>query len=452
MNKRLKIRADKCSGLEGTVFAMSYVLPSIAWSSTMKNIHFPFYCLTADLETNKIDEWIDNKQYKKETEKLIRTIKKEGFNELRKTAKWSLKRGKEVVAEHFNLCKKLPTLSDQQLISEFNKFNKRYITDYNQGVVTFLYESILSDELFRSLSSRYEDTIHIITNLLASDYRSFMLDDSNPLKEIRNAKLNKQKQLFKKYLERFYYTNTNYLYSREPSFKEVLKQAKQSHKGSDRKKILLESKVKLLPSEKLIVDLLRISEVIRDQRKKINTAGNYVIFKFIHEASKRTGVAEREIKKMFFFEYEKLFTEKTKILKQLKRRKKASLLFWHGKEYYLEYNPIVASKDAAGKIKGTPASKGIVSGVARVILGPSQFKNFKRGQILISEMTRPDFLPIMKIAKAIVTDEGGLTCHAAIVARELGIPCIVGTSKATSVIKDGQRIVVDANKGEVRVI
>lgn len=452
MKKRLKIRADKCSGIEGTLFAMSYVLPSVARSSTMKNIHFPFYCLTADLETNKIDEWIDNKQYQAETEKLMRTIKKDGFGELKKTAKWSLKRGKEVVAEHFNLCKKLPTFSDQQLIREFNKFNKRYIADYNQGAVTFLYESILSDELYKSLSSRYEDTIHIITNLLASDYKSFMLDDLKLLKAIKDAKSNKQKQLFKKYLEHFYYTNTNYLYSKEPSFKEVLKQAKQSHKRSGQTKFPLETRIKLLPSEKLIVELLRISEVIRDQRKKINTIGNYVIFKFIKEAEQRTKVSEKEIKKMFFFEYEKLFTEKTKILKQLKRRKKGTLLFWRGKEDYLEYNPIISSKEVAGKIKGTPASKGIVTGVAKVILGPSQFKNFKRGQILISEMTRPDFLPIMKIAKAIVTDEGGLTCHAAIVARELGIPCIVGTSKATTVIKDGQKIEVDANKGEVRVI
>jgi phosphoenolpyruvate synthase/pyruvate phosphate dikinase len=155
---------------------------------------------------------------------------------------------------------------------------------------------------------------------------------------------------------------------------------------------------------------------------------------------------------MFYFEYEKLFTEKTKILSSLKHRKKATLLLWHKKQHYLEYNPIVPRESSTGKITGTPASKGVVSGVARIILGPSQFKNFKKGQILVSEMTRPDFLPLMKIAKAIITDEGGLTCHAAIVARELGIPCIVGTFKATSVIKDGQSIEVDANKGEVKIL
>ncbi len=453
MQKHLKIRADKCSGIEGTLFAMSYVLPSVAGSSTIKKIHFPFYCLSADLETNKIAEWIDLKSYKSETNKFIKILKKDGFSELKKTAKSLVKRGHEVTAEYFNLSKRLPNLNDKQLLHEFNKFNKGYISDYNQGVVTFLYESILSDELYKSLSKRSEDAIHTITALLSSDYKSFMLDDLKLLKTIKNTKSQtKQKQLYKKYLEYFYYTNTSYLYSKEPTFKEVLKRAKQSHQGNGQRRQRLKNKVKLLPAERLTVDLLRVSEIIRDQRKKINTAGNYVIFKFIHEASKRTGVFEKEIKKMFYFEYEKLFTEKTKILSTLKHRKKATLLLWHKKQYYLEYNPIVAREGSTGKIIGTPASKGVVTGVARIILGPSQFKNFKRGQILVSEMTRPDFLPLMKIAKAIITDEGGLTCHAAIVARELGIPCIVGTFKATSVIKDGQSIQVDANKGEVKIL
>ncbi len=450
MGKRLKIIADKCSGLEGTLFAMSYVLPSITNSSTIKNIRFPFYCLSADLVTNKIDEWIDIKQYTKETRKLIKIIKKEGFVELRKTVNWSKKRGSEIIAENYKLYKRLPQLSNQELLIEFDRFSKRYISDYNKGVVTFLYESILSDELLKSLNKRYENAVHIITDLLASDYKSFMLDDTKLLREINRAKPEKQKQLYKKYLQLFYYTDTNYLYSKDPSFKRVLEQAKEHHQKSTQNKVGV--KIKLLPSEKLIVDLLKMSEIIRDQRKKINTAGNYVIFKFIKEAAKRTKVLEKEIQKLFYFEYEKLFNEKKKILATLKRRRKATLLLWRKKEYYLEYNPMVARKNRSGEIMGTPASKGIASGIARIVLGPSQFKNFKRGQILVSEMTRPDFLPIMKIAKAIITDEGGLTCHAAIVARELGIPCIVGTQKATSVIQDGQRIEVDANTGKVKLI
>lgn len=104
-------------------------------------------------------------------------------------------------------------------------------------------------------------------------------------------------------------------------------------------------------------------------------------------------------------------------------------------------------------VKGLPASPGLVSGRAHVILDPSRIDEFKDGEILVTEMTAPDWVPAMKKAKAIVTDSGGMTCHASIVSRELGIPCIVGTKSrgesATTAIKDGIDITVDATNGVV---
>lgn len=104
------------------------------------------------------------------------------------------------------------------------------------------------------------------------------------------------------------------------------------------------------------------------------------------------------------------------------------------------------------ELKGTGASPGKASGKARIILKNEQFSDFQIGEILITAMTRPEYLPLMKKARAIVTDEGGLTSHAAIVSRELGIPCIVGTKLATKIFKSGDRVEVDANKGVVRKI
>lgn len=104
-------------------------------------------------------------------------------------------------------------------------------------------------------------------------------------------------------------------------------------------------------------------------------------------------------------------------------------------------------------VKGLPASPGLVSGRAHVILDPSRIDEFKDGEILVTEMTAPDWVPAMKKAKAIVTDSGGMTCHASIVSRELGIPCIVGTKSrgesATKAIMDGIDITVDATNGVV---
>jgi len=103
--------------------------------------------------------------------------------------------------------------------------------------------------------------------------------------------------------------------------------------------------------------------------------------------------------------------------------------------------------------KGLPASPGLVSGRVHVILDPSRIDEFKDGEILVTEMTAPDWVPAMKKAKAIVTDSGGMTCHASIVSRELGIPSIVGTKSrgeaATTAIKDGIDVTVDATNGVV---
>jgi len=73
---------------------------------------------------------------------------------------------------------------------------------------------------------------------------------------------------------------------------------------------------------------------------------------------------------------------------------------------------------------------------------------FKKGQVLVTDMTDPDWEPIMKIASAIVTNRGGRTCHAAIISRELGIPCVVGSVEATEKIKSGQHVTVSCAEGD----
>jgi len=100
-------------------------------------------------------------------------------------------------------------------------------------------------------------------------------------------------------------------------------------------------------------------------------------------------------------------------------------------------------------LSGTPASPGIASGPTRLIFDASQIDRVKDGDILVAEMTTPDFVPAMKRAAAIVTDRGGRTAHAAIISRELGIPCVVGAEQATTTITDGQIITVDGSHGKV---
>ncbi len=103
--------------------------------------------------------------------------------------------------------------------------------------------------------------------------------------------------------------------------------------------------------------------------------------------------------------------------------------------------------------KGSIAFKApAVTGSVRLVFTHDDIKLFPKDAILVTAMTSPDFVPAMKTASAIVTDEGGVTCHAAIVARELGKPCIIGTKIATKVLKDGDEIEVDAEQGVIKII
>lgn len=106
----------------------------------------------------------------------------------------------------------------------------------------------------------------------------------------------------------------------------------------------------------------------------------------------------------------------------------------------------------SAELKGTPACKGKARGEVSIVNSPKDMYKMNQGGILISTATTPSIVSAMKKAAAIVTDEGGITCHASIVSRELGIPCVVGTKIVTRTFKDGDIVEVDANNGIVRKI
>ena len=112
-----------------------------------------------------------------------------------------------------------------------------------------------------------------------------------------------------------------------------------------------------------------------------------------------------------------------------------------------EEKEVMTSKEII--LKGLGSSPGIGSGKVRILSSVEELDKVQEGDILVTVMTNPDMVPAMKRANAIVTEEGGMTCHAAIVSRELGIPCIVGTGKATKVLKEDEGITVDGTKGMI---
>lgn len=131
------------------------------------------------------------------------------------------------------------------------------------------------------------------------------------------------------------------------------------------------------------------------------------------------------------------------------------------KIYILQSRPITTIKSKAEKAEGAQAgsgkvllnglgaSPGVATGAVRLVSSGKDLDKVKQGDIMVTVMTMPDMVPGMRRAGAIVTDEGGMACHAAIVSRELGCPAVVGTKKATKVLKDGMTVTVDGSKGIV---
>ena len=117
-----------------------------------------------------------------------------------------------------------------------------------------------------------------------------------------------------------------------------------------------------------------------------------------------------------------------------------------------QHAPLISLYKLRGKgpvlVAGKSVGSGIGAGVARVVRGVADLPDFKPGEVLVAEMTDPDWEPVLKRAAAIVTDQGGRTCHAAIISREMGIPCVVGTQRATAVLATGTEVTVSCAEGD----
>ncbi|MFA4834057.1 MAG: PEP-utilizing enzyme [Patescibacteria group bacterium] len=202
----------------------------------------------------------------------------------------------------------------------------------------------------------------------------------------------------------------------------------------------------------------KISKVIFQRAEKMRLSNNNIIFCF-NEAF-RNGI-KKLFGRKFKNEYYHLTIKEildSKIPKNLLERENP-FIYFKNKIYYQSLEEFVKQKGiqlpklegAEEAVKGQVAYPGKkIKGRVKICLFDKKLPKFKKGEILVSSMTMPNFLPAIKKAAAIVTDEGGMTCHASIIAREMKKPCIVGTKIATQIFKDGDIVEVDAGKGIVK--
>ena len=178
----------------------------------------------------------------------------------------------------------------------------------------------------------------------------------------------------------------------------------------------------------------------------------------------RWNLEPRLVESMYAHEITKVLRGSQKIPRDLENRWTHSI-FLHTKELtkykvlsgakadkFIKANVIREKLGEKREVKGQTAQPGKVTGIVRLVFGPQHNNKVKDGEILISTATSPQLLPAMKRAAAFVTDVGGITSHAAIVARELKKPCIVGTKNATKIFRDGDKVEVNADNGIIKII
>ncbi len=219
---------------------------------------------------------------------------------------------------------------------------------------------------------------------------------------------------------------------------------------------------------KSLFEVLKDCSFLLDYKKEVFTKSHIYIKPLLKELASRIGIKYESFCYLLPSEVEKyLLKEKisSSQKKKIDRRPISSVLHCKYKKGCLILKK-EESRNFADKIlndtekkekkltqelKGQIASKGVVRGRVRIILDAKKINQFKEGEILVTKMTSPDYTIGLKKAIGIITDEGGITCHAAIISRELGIPCIIGTKIATKILKNKDIVEINANSGIIKI-
>jgi phosphohistidine swiveling domain-containing protein len=222
-------------------------------------------------------------------------------------------------------------------------------------------------------------------------------------------------------------------------------------------------KYKINAYHQKLFKVLRTCAYLLDYKKEQFTKSHYQIMPVFREVASRFKISETLARLYAPAELKAaLLNHKEISKKRLESRYKHSVQYWSGDKFRIFegrradkfFNQ--AAKNDRGQIfdslDGVIASAGKYVGRVRVALSARELKDFRAGEILVTHMTSPDFVPAMKKAGAIITDKGGVTCHAAVVSRELGVPCVVGTQNATKVLKTGELVEVNANHNSVKIL
>ncbi len=267
--------------------------------------------------------------------------------------------------------------------------------------------------------------------------------------------------------EKYYKEKINSLLGLElDQLKEKAKEIKRSQKEMIAKQREIIKELKLTPNIINLFDALKDIAILQDDKKAITTEAHYYLQQLFKEIASRRKINYTDFYYLLKGEIQNILLRRINLEREVAARKRLSIFITENqknrvlaaeaaKKYAKDNDFLLPSQEVvveAKEIKGIIGSPGFAVGNAAIVDEPKKMSKFREGKILVATMTTPDYVPIMKKAKAIVTDEGGITCHAAIVSRELKIPCVIGTKIATKILKNGDWVEVDANRGIVKIL
>jgi len=431
-------------------------------------------------DTKKTLSWVLH-QYKNNRQYFLRKLKE-------------FKSVSEKIKKEFDyfLRTNVRSLSNSQIADHYEKIYHLGKNQYGYGLITECLDTIDEDDYLKILPEvNVKDLPSVIENLSLPDELSAFGKEKLDLLKIASKKLEGEKinDLIEKHTRDYFWVQNNFrraVYLDQKYFLEALQKliknktllpiTKLIKNTENRKQKLalkrqeIYKKYNVTEKTSLFFEIIRLLSLIQDKRKENVQRMVYCIDQASSEAARRNGLAKEQLTNYFVDDVLDLLKHNKRLSLEESQKRiklvyfsyldkgkiKTELLYGEKADSILGYFKNERKKIIAkGLIKGFVASLGkgqkLVIGKVRIIFDPIDCE-FHTGEILVTGMTRPEYVPLMKKAKAIITNEGGITTHAAIVSRELGVPCIIGTKIATEALKNDDTIEMNMESGQIRKI
>jgi len=376
----------------------------------------------------------------------------------------------------------LKGLTNEELVNLFQKFDKIFSHYWSYAMlaepVNFGAEELLRRKLLK-IPKQFRDEVLVI--LAAPTKPSFYAEEELALLNIEKKFKQPKGPLFekeiKKHWQKYDWMLDNYLRPKplkKEYFVDLIKKHKKQRLNPVKKQqeilyhlqFAKQQKLKAIKKHKLDKETILYADLVdefmlfQDERKKNTLKGNRYLDEILKEVGRRRKVRWLVLRYLLPNELVEFINGKN-FSKEISKRKKIAVVEYlvgnrygflsqeKARQYHKELFRVEVNSKVT-EFSGTVASRGYARGKVNILYTARQVNKMRQGDILVTTMTTPDFIVALKKAAALVTDIGGLTCHAAIVSRELKIPCIIGTKIATKVLKDGDKVVVDANNGIIK--